>query len=76
MNDETNQLLTDIVEEHGLKAIDRWWEHLPPNYNTAPTQNVPVAAERDGQRLVESVRWGMVPPYARELLGSRRSTLG
>lgn len=69
MNNETNQLLEQIVAEHGASAIFDWQKYWPPNYNVAPTQQVPVAREIAGQRLIESVRWGMVPPYSKEFGG-------
>ncbi|MEP6481157.1 MAG: SOS response-associated peptidase [Rhodoglobus sp.] len=73
MNNETNELLEQIVREHGASAIVDWqthWRtHWPANYNVAPTQQVPVAREVAGQRLIESVRWGMVAPFAKEFGG-------
>lgn len=66
MDDSTNRLLEEIVEQHGIRALGDWAKHWPPRYNTAPTQEVPVARERNGQREIASVRWGMVPPRARE----------
>lgn len=43
-----------------------------PRHNVAPTQDVPAVAEtRDGRRLGQ-MRWGLVPPGARDLrVGSR-----
>lgn len=69
MNGETNAMLEEIVAEHGPGAIRAWQQHWPANYNVAPTQNVPVAAQHDGIRSIESVRWGMVAPYAKEFRG-------
>lgn len=68
MNDETNALLEEIVNAHGSPAIFEWQKYAP-NFNVAPTQQVPVAAELHGERLIESVRWGMVAPYAKEFGG-------
>lgn len=69
MNNETNALLEEIVAAHGASAIFDWQKFWPPNYNVAPTQQVPVAADLAGQRLIESVRWGMVAPYSKEFGG-------
>lgn len=69
MNNETNALLEEIVAAHGASAIFDWQKFWPPNFNVAPTQQVPVAADLAGQRLIESVRWGMVAPYAKEFGG-------
>ena len=38
-----------------------WWK---PRFNVAPTQPAPVAVLRDGVRLVEMMRWGLVPHWA------------
>lgn len=69
MNNETNALLEEIVNAHGASAIFDWQKYWPANYNVAPTQQVPVAAALNGERLIQSVRWGMVPPYAKEFGG-------
>lgn len=69
INTETNELLEQIVKDHGAAALFDWQKHWPPNYNVAPTQQVPVAREVAGERFIESVRWGMAPPFAKELGG-------
>ncbi len=69
MNSETNEMLEQIVAEHGLPAISDWQKYWPPNHNVAPTQQVPVAVELDGGRRIESVRWGMVAPYSKDFGG-------
>lgn len=35
-----------------------------PRYNIAPTQQVPIIRQVDGQREVSAARWGLVPPWA------------
>src|SRR5579871_1764399 len=40
---------------------------LKPRYNVAPTQDVPVVREREGQRELALLRWGLVPPWAEDL---------
>ena len=50
--------------------MERAWglSRLPPlfdSYNVAPTQQVPVVRERDGERLCELIRWGLVPFWAK-----------
>lgn len=37
---------------------------LPPSWNVAPTDPVYAVAEHRGERLVGSMRWGLVPPWA------------
>jgi putative SOS response-associated peptidase YedK len=51
-------------------AMERAWGlSRPPSpfesYNVAPTQRVPVVRERDGERLCELLRWGLVPAWAK-----------
>jgi putative SOS response-associated peptidase YedK len=41
-------------------------------YNVAPTQPVTVVLERDGRRVVESHRWGLVPPWSPDTAGGSR----
>lgn len=69
MNNETNELLEAIVNAHGIQVLKDWQQHWPANYNVAPTTDVPVAASHDGTRTIESVRWGMVAPFAKEFGG-------
>ena len=37
------------------------WSSLMPRYNVAPTDQVPVIFQRSGDRVVEPMRWGLVP---------------
>jgi putative SOS response-associated peptidase YedK len=48
-----------LAEAFGLadSSVD-----LPPNYNVAPTQEVAAVLEEDGQRRLEVLRWGLIPP--------------
>jgi hypothetical protein len=38
---------------------------LPPSYNVAPTQSVPVVRIQDGERAGVMLRWGLVPYFAK-----------
>jgi putative SOS response-associated peptidase YedK len=40
---------------------NQWWK---PRYNVAPTQDAPVALLVDGKRVVQMMRWGLVPFWA------------
>jgi putative SOS response-associated peptidase YedK len=40
---------------------------LQQRYNVAPTNQVPVIVDRDGQRTVDTMRWGLVPVWAKQL---------
>lgn len=42
-------------------SLNAWWK---PRFNVAPTQDAPVVVLRDGARLVEMMRWGLVPFWA------------
>lgn len=49
-----------------FEAFDETGGDLPPDYNVAPTDRVPivrVSAER-GARVVSAARWGLVPAWA------------
>lgn len=36
-----------------------------PNYNVAPTDTVPTIRDRDGERSVDALRWGLLPFWAK-----------
>jgi putative SOS response-associated peptidase YedK len=45
---------------------------LPPRYNVAPTQAVPVVRASDGRRQLVPMHWGLIPPWATDpSLGTR-----
>jgi putative SOS response-associated peptidase YedK len=59
---------TDLVEELALArgeptdAASEWWR---PRWNIAPTQPAPVVIQnRDGARVLELMKWGLVPHWA------------
>jgi putative SOS response-associated peptidase YedK len=41
--------------------------NFPPNYNGAPTEQLPVVRLKDGKRHLDLLRWGLVPPFAKDL---------
>ncbi|HYL02393.1 MAG TPA: SOS response-associated peptidase [Steroidobacteraceae bacterium] len=52
------------------KYLREWQVHGPPawlmdSYNVAPTQGVPIVRLRERQREGATVRWGLVPFFAR-----------
>ncbi|MGB5724177.1 MAG: SOS response-associated peptidase [Parasphingorhabdus sp.] len=55
--------------------------NFQPNYNICPTQQVPVCINRDGQRSLDLLRWGLLPPwakdtkYAAKMINARAETL-
>ena len=54
----------DILQQLEVPESDRI--DLLPNYNVAPTQNVPVVRAEDGHRKVAIVRWGLIPFWAKD----------
>ncbi|MCB2170055.1 MAG: SOS response-associated peptidase [Deltaproteobacteria bacterium] len=51
-----------------LKAhfpIDRVEADLSPNYNVAPTQMIPAIVRQDGENVLRTFRWGLVPFWAK-----------
>ena len=58
-----------LAEEFGVNASSI---ELSPNYNVAPTQGVAAVLEEGGQRRLEVLRWGLIPPWADDPgIGSR-----
>lgn len=37
-----------------------------PSYNIAPTQQLPVVGVRDGQRVLRTLKWGLIPSWVRD----------
>src|SRR5262249_32648778 len=56
-------------------------EELPPCSNVAPRADVPVVAERGGVRVLDVLRWGLVPFWAKDpkigdrMINARAETL-
>jgi putative SOS response-associated peptidase YedK len=49
--------------------------NLMPRYNIAPTQDVPVIRERrepKGERTLQLLRWGLIPPWAEDTKGGAK----
>lgn len=63
--------------EAGLELAD-----FPPDYNVAPTKQVPAVLVRDGARVLTSLRWGLVPFWAKDpsigarMINARVETVG
>jgi putative SOS response-associated peptidase YedK len=58
-----------LAEEFGFENSS---VELPPSYNIAPTQGVAAVLEEGGQRRLEVLRWGLIPPWADDpQIGSR-----
>jgi len=53
-------------EVAALYGVDDAKEHEFSNFNVAPTQVMPVVAEIEDKRVVEPMKWGLVPMWAKE----------
>src|SRR3712207_6827107 len=60
----------DLVEEFEIDRIAPG-EPVPPSWNVAPTDLVPVVMQR-GERLLRAVHWGLVPSWSRDPSGAGR----
>lgn len=50
--------------EHQYGAVPDGTFSLNPQYNVAPSANMPVIIEQEGKRLISLYRWGLVPFWA------------
>ena len=75
-----------LVNLHQFTKVLSWIETptsvSPPRYNVAPQQDVPVVVGTgDGRGRVETMRWGLVPPWATDpsagskMINARAETL-
>ncbi len=61
---------TILVERFGVEDVRV--RELEPSYNVTPRADVPVVAQRHGTRVLDVVRWGLVPSWAKDLsIGDR-----
>jgi putative SOS response-associated peptidase YedK len=56
-------LVNRILLECGIEEIS--WE-VKPRYNIAPSQDIPVIRQQDGQRRIDPMRWGLIPAWAKD----------
>src|SRR5690242_18184514 len=60
----------EIEQEFSLIISDE--EILTPRYNIAPTQMIPVILESKSERILNQLRWGLIPSWAKdESIGSK-----
>jgi putative SOS response-associated peptidase YedK len=57
-----------IVDRYPQFKLRRSW---PRRYNIAPTDDV-LAVRNDAEGEIEPLRWGLVPPWARDLSAGRK----
>jgi putative SOS response-associated peptidase YedK len=50
--------------------------NLQPNWNVCPTQTVPIVRrDKDGNRVAAMARWGLIPPWTRDLKEMKLTTI-
>jgi putative SOS response-associated peptidase YedK len=54
--------MTEIAKQFGVA------NELPlfARYNIAPTQSVPVVRVDNGQRILTTMQWGLIPSWAKD----------
>src|SRR5688572_18042233 len=68
------------------KLIERWEIQqsqldLTPRYNIAPSQDIAVVYEPQGDRVLDALRWGLIPSWAKDpsignkMINARAETL-
>jgi putative SOS response-associated peptidase YedK len=56
-----------LADRFGLSGPDTFAPETLERYNVCPTEPVAVAVAEDDQRVARTMRWGLVPRFAREL---------
>jgi putative SOS response-associated peptidase YedK len=56
-----------LGERFGVADPDAFESATLERFNVCPTEPIAIVTEDEGARLVRTVRWGLVPPWAREL---------
>lgn len=52
--------------------IDQVEAQVQPSYNIAPTQSIVTVAQHDEQNVLENMRWGLIPVWAKDMsIGSK-----
>jgi putative SOS response-associated peptidase YedK len=59
-----------LIEEHF--GTSDWQDDWSPRYNIAPTHPVPVIRQRPKEpvRQISTMRWGLVPHWAKDASGA------
>lgn len=56
---QSNALIADLFDL-------QWEPELQPRYNIAPSTQVPAVIEKDGKRVLDFFKWGLVPSWAKD----------
>ena len=57
---------TSVDLADALAAVWNFPEPQLPRFNVAPTQHAPVLLQKEGRRVLDMVRWGLIPSWARD----------
>ncbi|HEU4753513.1 MAG TPA: SOS response-associated peptidase, partial [Armatimonadota bacterium] len=57
----------ELVAYFGVHRVEEALDELELRYNIAPTDPMPVVREECGERVLERMRWGLVPFWAEDL---------
>lgn len=69
----------DVEKEFKVGKINP--KLFTPRFNIAPTQIIPVVLESNGERIINQLRWGLIPSWAKDdsigskLINARAETL-
>ena len=58
---------SDIREIQRTFHIELTETTVQPSYNVAPTQPILTVVQRDGQRVLTAMRWGLIPVWAKDM---------
>ncbi len=65
-------LFSDLKHIQLAFDLDQANVNLEPSYNIAPTHQIAVIVQRAGSRTLETMRWGLIPSWAKdERMGAR-----
>jgi putative SOS response-associated peptidase YedK len=56
-----------LGERFGVSEPDVFESSTLERFNVCPTEPIAIVTGEEGERAVRTVRWGLVPPWAREL---------
>ena len=59
-------LVTDLTKIKEEFAIGKVASDFQPNWNISPGQYIPAIVQRDGQNVLESFLWGLIPSWAKD----------
>lgn len=67
------ELIQRAIDAVPLPAFEEFAEQVPPLFNIAPTQFIPIVRlNSDGRRVLDVARWGLVPSWAKDpAIGNR-----